>query len=83
MEANADTIKTSDKLAAAMTADPTLRLCWRMGNRPAAPGMYSLSDKYQTRVYAKAVSGLGESLQVVRGSWSYRVYRLARSRVAA
>jgi hypothetical protein len=81
MTASTDTVKTSAELTAKMNSDPALRLYWRMGNRPAAPGMYSLSD--QTRVYAKAVSGLGESLQVVRGSWSYRVYRLTRSRVAA
>ena len=75
-------IKTGDELLAAMTADPALRLHWRMGSRPAAPGMYSISDAQETRVYTKAVAALGDGLKVLRGDWTYRVYRLAIDKAA-
>lgn len=70
-------IKTGNELFSVMKTNPKLTLYWRAGSRPAAPGMYSISDQYETRVYAKAVESLGDKIKCLRGDWTYRVYGLA------
>lgn len=69
-------IKTTDELIAAMMVDPSGRLFWSAGNRPAAPGAYSFRG---VRVYAKAVAGAENKklLRLIRSDFMSRAYRLA------
>lgn len=73
------TINTKDQLIAALRADLTRRVAWRMGSRPAAPGFWELLEANGTRerISAAAAKALRTErrLHKVQSDFSFEIYR--------
>ena len=70
-----ETIKKATDLIELLKNDRTQNLSWRCGNRPAAPGSYSVGN---VRVYAKAVRDAEKlgAIKIRSRDWAWCVYVL-------
>jgi hypothetical protein len=74
------TIKTAAELIAAANTEPTAQIYWRQGNRPAAPGAYTMKVGGQEfRVYSAAFDAANKKglIRCIRNDWASKVYRIA------